>query len=145
MIGGMNSETHNDLNTTTQENTMDKNTNMKNNSFIAAITANVDAFISDYNDPKDVALACMTVAKRLTIEQVQVAYADAVERGLIQETPKKRRYVAKAMARLVTMGNFSAWNLLPRKTLRKAATTLGIVVGNGRSKANFVRTMALVA
>lgn len=121
------------------------NDNTKTASFLALITANVDAFISDYSDPQDVALACKTVARKLTREQVSEAYADAVARGLAPETPKKRRYVAKAMARLIAMGNDSAWNLLPRKALRQIATRHGVVVGNGRAKANFVRTLALVA
>lgn len=116
----------------------------KNASFLAQITANVDAYITNPHDGADVALACMTVAKRLTKEQVALAYADALSRGLVRETPKKRRYVARAMAKLVAMGNKSRWNALDRKGLRQLATRYGVVVGNGRAKANFVRTIALL-
>ena len=80
----------------------------------------------------------------LTPPQVDAAYRDAVAMGLVAPTTNKRRAVKTAMGHLVALGEQSHWNKKSRKALRQVATRYGIVVGNGRAKANFVRHLALL-
>jgi hypothetical protein len=96
-------------------------------------------------DGATLAEACTAVAQALTKEQVDQAYAEALAMGLVPESTKKRRYVARAMAKLATMAQQSAANAIPRMQLRSMASRHGVVVGNTRAKAHFVRTLEAAA